>query len=235
MATHARVSKGIQKQRKRRPNHKAPVVAGGFVCVNKMMNSIIGRVISKARLLDLAREYSRTHRKEQLAWRQTPAGQSYHKRNRESDASRASQSKYRKTDKCKAVRVRFVSKASNRIANAFSSRLSQIVKGSKSTKSILYTGFSTSKQLMDHLATRFENGMNRENYGKEGWVVDHMIPRILYDHEDEEEIFRCWNSCNLRPCWDRNNSSKGAKLFSEMVDQVPPEYWPKSWKGVRPV
>ena len=235
MVAHARESKGIQTQRKKRPQHKASVVEGGFLCINKMMNGVIGRVISKAHLRDLARERSRTHRAEQMKWRQTPKGQIYHKRNSESAASKASQSKYRKTDKWKAVKLRFVSKASNRIAAAFSSRFNQIIKGSKSHKSISYTGFATSEQLMDHLATLFEAGMTRENYGMKGWVVDHMIPRILYDHEDEDEIFRCWNSCNLRPCWHRKNCSKGAKLLSSMVDKVPPQYWPKSWAGIRPV
>tara|TARA_Y100000389_G_C17354756_1_gene460441 strand:- start:434 stop:1036 length:603 start_codon:yes stop_codon:yes gene_type:complete len=200
-----------------------------------MMNGIMGRVLSKVHQRDLARERSHTHRAQQMAWRQTDKGKAYCKRNRDSDASKESIAKHRKTDKWKATRERFLSRASNRISGAMSSRFHQILKGAKSLKSISYTGFATSEQLMDHLATMFEDGMTRENYGKKGWELDHCIPRILYDHEDEEEIFRCWNACNLRPCWASQNRAKGAKLVSLMIDRVPQEYWPKAWGGVCPM
>ena len=177
-------------------------------------------------------------RAKQMKWRtETEKGQAYVSRNRKTDAAKESVARHRKTDKWAATKERFYSKKSNRIAGAICTRLGQILKGSKSKsmKSITYTGCASADELMDYLMLKPQDGMTRDNFGWGGWVVDHIIPRVLYDHEDEAEIFRCWNKENLRPCWRRANASKGAKLIPELVHSVPQELWPKAWGGVCPV
>lgn len=59
------------------------------------------------------------------------------------------------------------------------------------------------KQLMDHLESKFTNGMTWENYGRNGWEIDHIIPQSLFKFDSAEHpAFKaCWALENLQPLW----------------------------------
>ena len=109
--------------------------------------------------------------------------------------------------------TKFLEIPSNRISNNIGSILNSTVKGSHiSQHTIKYTGLSSGEELMRHLETTFQPGMTRENYGipkdgSMGWVIDHIIPRVLYDHTDETEIYKCWNYKNLQALWKSDNEA----------------------------
>ena len=120
----------------------------------------------------------------------------------------------------------------NRIASNIGGVLNETLKGEHiSQHTIKYTGLNSGEELMTYLETLFTKDMTRDNYGipkngSPGWAIDHIIPRKLYDHSDEKEIFKCWNWRNLQPMWMKENSTKGCKLTPQMFN-VPVEYWPK--------
>jgi hypothetical protein len=67
-------------------------------------------------------------------------------------------------------------------------------------------------QLMEHLESKFQNGMTRDNYGgKNGWQIDHVIPRTWFSIKDtgSEGFKECWELSNLQPKWSKDNASKG--------------------------
>lgn len=63
--------------------------------------------------------------------------------------------------------------------------------------------------LKKHLESKFQEGMNWDNYGK--WHVDHIKPCEAFDLINIEEQKECFNWKNLQPLWGKDNISKGAK------------------------
>lgn len=59
------------------------------------------------------------------------------------------------------------------------------------------------EELRSHLESKFTKGMTWDNYGKNGWHVDHIIPRSFFDHSsyDTEDFQKCWALNNLQPLW----------------------------------
>lgn len=58
------------------------------------------------------------------------------------------------------------------------------------------------EELMIHLESKFTKGMTWENYGRNGWHVDHIIPRCKFDSSNDEEFKKCWCLDNLQPLWE---------------------------------
>lgn len=72
-------------------------------------------------------------------------------------------------------------------------------------------------QLMRHLEKHFHSGMTWENYGNDGWHIDHKIPLSAHNYEtpDDADFKRAWALKNLQPMWGPENISKGARLDKE--------------------
>lgn len=68
----------------------------------------------------------------------------------------------------------------------------------------------TLAELVGHLESLFQAGMNWDNYGK--WHVDHIRPRASFSFEcaDDPEFQECWALKNLQPLWAADNMRKGA-------------------------
>lgn len=74
-------------------------------------------------------------------------------------------------------------------------------------------GFSL-KQLKKHLKRQFKPGMSWENYGKNGWHIDHIIPISVFNFKvpEDRDFKRCWALKNLQPLWSEDNLKKSNKL-----------------------
>jgi hypothetical protein len=74
-------------------------------------------------------------------------------------------------------------------------------------------GFSLS-QLKAHIEKQFLPGMTWENYGKDGWEIDHRIPLVAHNFSsfDQLDFQRAWSLKNLRPLWASENRSKSDKI-----------------------
>jgi HrpA-like RNA helicase len=72
----------------------------------------------------------------------------------------------------------------------------------------------TADQLKTHLEKRFKPGMTWENYGRNGWHIDHKIPIAAFNYEIPGDIDfkRCWSLKNLSPLESSKNCSKGARI-----------------------
>ena len=63
-----------------------------------------------------------------------------------------------------------------------------------------------------HLENQFQPGMSWENYGFDGWHMDHIVPCASFDLSDPEQQQKCFHYTNLQPLWAKDNMSKNAKL-----------------------
>lgn len=63
-----------------------------------------------------------------------------------------------------------------------------------------------------HLESLFQYGMNWENYGRNGWHIDHIIPCASFDLTDSEQQKRCFHYTNLQPLWEIDNLRKSDKV-----------------------
>ena len=73
----------------------------------------------------------------------------------------------------------------------------------------------TIEELREHLEGQFTEDMSWGNYGKNGWEIDHIIPRTVfnYTHPEHKDFRGCWSLKNLRPLWRADNIAKGAGLI----------------------
>jgi Iap family predicted aminopeptidase len=71
------------------------------------------------------------------------------------------------------------------------------------------------QDLIKHLEKQFSGGMSWDNYGRKGWVVDHIIPISLWKYStcDDREFKQCWCLANLQPLWDIDNLKKKDKII----------------------
>jgi len=68
------------------------------------------------------------------------------------------------------------------------------------------------EEVREHLENQFVDGMTWDNYGINGWTVDHIIPVSSFDLTKEEEQKKCFHYTNLQPLWAEDNISKSNKL-----------------------
>ena len=102
-----------------------------------------------------------------------------------------------------------------RIKRALRARLLVILKrgeGSKSCKMVELVG-CTMPFLREYLESLWREGMSWDNYGfgRECWVMDHIIPCDRFDLTDKDEQKRCFNYTNIQPLWWDENASKSNK------------------------
>ena len=79
--------------------------------------------------------------------------------------------------------------------------------GRKSAKTIELIGCEIS-DLKRHIEEQFLIDMDWNNWGTNGWHIDHVRPCALFDLKEEGQQKVCFNWRNLRPMWGKENQSK---------------------------
>lgn len=118
------------------------------------------------------------------------------------DKVRASESKYRK-------KRREIDNEFKLLCN-IRNHINQFLRSGKINKTIQYLGCSV-KELKNHLESNFKPGMTWENYGRNGWHIDHIFPLSKVDMTCKTEIKNALNYKNLQPLWALENLKKSNK------------------------
>lgn len=84
----------------------------------------------------------------------------------------------------------------------------------KDLSTLEYIGCSAS-ELKEYLESKFQKGMSWDNYGFEGWHIDHIKPLCQYDLEDTEQQKEAFHYTNLQPLWAKENLSKGGGFWKK--------------------
>lgn len=124
----------------------------------------------------------------------------WRKRNKEKSNQYARKS----TKKRKAIDPGF------RVQCNLRNRLRHIMKSAKKGGWSSYSNLTgcTSQELAAHIEKQFKKGMTWDNYGIDGWHVDHIMPCSKFDHTNELHVRQCWHFTNLRPLWAKDNFAK---------------------------
>lgn len=80
----------------------------------------------------------------------------------------------------------------------------------KKDPSVSYLGIDVA-DFKAHLESRFLPGMSWDNYGKDGWHIDHIRPLASFDLTDEAQLREACHYTNLQPLWAKDNLRKGAR------------------------
>lgn len=101
----------------------------------------------------------------------------------------------------------------HKIRSALHARLHKILKRAKQNKTATTLDFlgCSLDYFMRFIERKFQPGMTWENYGFDGWHIDHRKPCAAFDLSDEMERRWCFHYSNLQPMWAHENMSKGKK------------------------
>ena len=80
----------------------------------------------------------------------------------------------------------------------------------KKNKTFNYIG-CTKEELKTYIESKFSRGMSWDNYGKNGWHIDHIKPLCSFDLMKEEELHKACHYTNLQPLWAIDNLVKSGK------------------------
>ncbi len=102
---------------------------------------------------------------------------------------------------------------SYRLRKAITARIhTKLGHGNKGRKIESILGYTTI-ELMVHLESLFEDGMDWGNYGE--WQLDHIKPHVdfAYTSVEDKLFMSCWDINNIQPLWDYDNIRKSSKVF----------------------
>jgi len=110
------------------------------------------------------------------------------------------------------VRIKRATDDQFRLKINLRTRVWHALNGSSKSKATFELLDCTSDQLKAHLESLFKEGMSWNNYGKNGWEVDHIRPCASFDLTDLEQQKQCFHYSNLQPLWRKENRAKSDKL-----------------------
>ena len=66
----------------------------------------------------------------------------------------------------------------------------------------------TIKELKIHIEKQFKEGMSWDNWGNNGWNIDHIKAISNFNLNDNDEAKKCFHYTNLQPLWFKENIRK---------------------------
>lgn len=100
-----------------------------------------------------------------------------------------------------------------RITCSLRSRLNSAIKNNRKygkTKELIGCSIDF---LKEYLSKMFQTRMSWENYGKNGWHIDHIKPCSSFDLTKPEQQRLCFHYSNLQPLWAIDNIKKSNKII----------------------
>ena len=143
--------------------------------------------------------------------------------------------KYAKTPAGKRRRKQYYddNKLSTSLMNAFA----RVVRGGKSPIAVLNSSFESERHIREHITDQSKDKpYSYEDFGDGpmNWSIDHAIPRCAYNHDDPEDVRRCWSPSNVRVMNTKANKEKWNTIVEQIVFSVSKDCWPKAWAGMVP-
>lgn len=63
-----------------------------------------------------------------------------------------------------------------------------------------------------YIESKWLDGMTWENYGRDGWHLDHIIPLAYFDLSKRKQFLKACHYTNYQPLWAKDNIGKGKSL-----------------------
>lgn len=158
----------------------------------------------------------------------------YHIQHKDQIVARASEWRKNNPDKARKHRRKYKEKYATkeltlsnieRIKHNLRTRVTDVLNGRLKGGSAIQDLGCTPHELMKHLEGKFYDNpqsgemMSWDNYGRNGWHIDHIEPLAKFDLTDPEQFKAACHYSNLQPLWWFDNLAKRDKL-SERGDDV---------------
>lgn len=88
-------------------------------------------------------------------------------------------------------------------------RLGQAIRNNQKSGSAIDDLGCSIEELKKHLELQFKEGMNWDNWTRDGWHIDHIKSLASFDLTDEEQFKQAVHYTNLQPMWAKDNLKKG--------------------------
>jgi hypothetical protein len=75
------------------------------------------------------------------------------------------------------------------------------------------------QELKIYLESKFQPGMNWDNWNKDGWHIDHIKPLASFDLSDHKQMLEACHYTNLQPLWAKDNLTKSDKIDHPSIYQ----------------
>jgi len=95
-----------------------------------------------------------------------------------------------------------------RISTILRSRLGKAIKDEFKIGSAIKDLGCSITELKSYLESKFLTGMTWDNYGLDGWHIDHIKPLSAFNLSDKKQILEVCHYTNLQPLWAKDNLSK---------------------------
>ena len=95
-----------------------------------------------------------------------------------------------------------------RISTILRSRLGKAIKDEFKIGSAIKDLGCSITELKSYLESKFLTGMTWDNYGLDGWHIDHIKPLSAFNLSDRKQILEACHYTNLQPLWAKDNLSK---------------------------
>ena len=101
-----------------------------------------------------------------------------------------------------------------KLSKALRNRLRHALQGNFKNGSAVRDLGCSIDELKMHLESKFQYGMNWDNWSFEGWHIDHIVPLASFDLTDRKQLLLACHYTNLQPLWAIDNLSKGDRTES---------------------
>jgi hypothetical protein len=132
------------------------------------------------------------------------------------DVYSAMVSKYRKKKYKTDINFRLASVLRHRINDA----IKKSTKGCRKKEHMKELIGCTIDEFKKHLESQFQKGMSWDNYGNNGWHIDHIIPCDFFDLSEYAERKFCFHFTNCQPLWDTDNFHKSNKVSFAAIKEL---------------
>jgi len=158
-------------------------------------------------------KYKSRYKENRKKYRLTEKYKASQKRYRQrSEKYKATTKKYHQSEKFKAYQKKYRTGILVRLSLNMRRRVSLFLKSKvirKTSKTFQYVG-CTPKELKTYLENKFQPGMTWDNYGMNGWHIDHIT--ALSRAKTEDELMKLFHFTNLQPLWAKENQKKYNKI-----------------------
>lgn len=86
--------------------------------------------------------------------------------------------------------------------------MSYAIKGNSKNGSAVRDLGCSIEELKTYLESKWQPGMNWDNWSKDGWHIDHIRPLASFDLSDPEQLRQACHYTNLQPLWAEDNFKK---------------------------
>lgn len=112
---------------------------------------------------------------------------------------------------------RYHSQVEFKIASLVRSRFRLALKGNAKKGSAIVLLGCTIEHFKTYISSKFQEGMNWNNWGIHGWHLDHIQPLCSIDVKNTEELKKVCHYTNFQPLWAKENLTKGGKWVENNV------------------